>query len=128
MVDRIFTYKDLRVYKNAMDVTMEIFNITQGFPRLELFSMVDQMRRCSRSVCTNIAEGWRKRRYKAAFIAKLNDAESEASEAQVWLEIARRCKYIDQSCYDRLFDQYEMILGQLVRMVQQADKWLIIPK
>jgi four helix bundle protein len=80
MGDRIKSYKELRVYQNAMDTAMEIFELTKSFPTEEKYSMADQMRRSSRSVCTNITEAWRKRRYKAAFIAKLNDAESESCE------------------------------------------------
>lgn len=95
MGEIIKSYKELRVYQIAMEMTMEIFHLTKTFPQEEKFSLVDQMRRSSRSVCTNLAEGWRKRRYKAAFIAKLSDAESEACETQVWIEIASRCKYLD---------------------------------
>ncbi len=94
--DRINSYKDLRVSQNSMDAAMEIFQLTKTFPPEEKYSMVDQMRRASRSVCANnIGEAWRKRRYKAAFIAKLSDAESEACEIQVWLEFANKCNYLD---------------------------------
>ncbi len=125
MGDRIKSYRDLRVYQNAMDATMEIFEITKRFPPEEKYSMVDQMRRSSRSVCTNIAEAWRKRRYRAAFIAKLNDAESEACETEVWLEIAVRCKYLNAVEAERLTDTYEQIMSQLVKMIEEPDKWLI---
>ncbi len=124
MGDRIKSYRDLRVYQNAMDAAMEIFELTKSFPPEEKFSMVDQMRRSSRSVCTNIAEGWRKRRYRAAFIAKLSDAESEACETEVWLEIAVRCN-LDSIEAERLNDTYEQIMGQLVKMIEEPDKWLI---
>ncbi len=87
--------------------------------------MVDQMRRSSRSVCANIAEAWRKRRYRAAFIAKLSDAESEACETQVWIEFALKCSYVDNSTRDELDKRYEQILGQLVRMIDESEKWLI---
>ncbi len=83
--------------------------------------MVDQMRRSSRSVCTNIAEGWRKRRYKAAFIAKLSDAESEACETQVWLDFARSCGYLDIETTTVLEQTYEKIMGQIVLMIENAD-------
>jgi len=86
MGDRIESYRDLRVFNNAMDSAMKIFEVTKSFPAEEKYSMVDQMRRSSRSVCANIGESWRKRRYKAAFVAKLSDAESEACETQVWIE------------------------------------------
>ena len=128
MGDKIASYRDLRVYMNAMDVAMEIFELTKGFPPEEKYSMVDQMRRSSRSVCTNLAEAWRKRRYKAAFIAKMSDAESEACETQVWVEFAVRCKYLDALRAQKLSDTYDQIMGQLVKMIEEPDKWLIKPR
>ena len=95
------------------------------FPAEEKFSLVDQMRRSSRSVCTNLAEAWRKRRYRAAFIAKLSDAESEACETQVWIEFAERCDYIDKALSDKLDKMYDRIMGQLVKMIDDPEKWLI---
>ena len=83
------TYKDLHVYKNAIEGALEIFRLTKGFPSEEKFSMTDQIRRSSRSVCANIGEAWRKRRYRAAFIAKLNDAEGEACENKYGDRIGR---------------------------------------
>jgi four helix bundle protein len=125
MGERIKSYKDLRVFQNAMDAAMRIFELTKDFPPEERYSMVDQMRRASRSVCTNIGEAWRKRRYRAAFIAKLNDSESEACETQVWVEFARRCEYLKDEICEELDATYDEIMGQLVRMVIDADKWLI---
>ena len=87
--------------------------------------MIDQMRRSSRSVCANIAEAWRKRRYQAAFVAKLNDAESEASETQVWLELARKCNYLSIEAEKRLDTMYDHIIGQLIRMIDEAEKWIV---
>jgi four helix bundle protein len=126
--DRINSYRDLHVYQNAMEAAMEIFELTKAFPSEEKYSMVDQMRRSSRSVCTNIAEAWRKRRYRAAFISKLSDAETEACETEVWLEIAVRCGYLDAEKSERLNDRYEQIMGQLVRMIEEPEKWLIKSK
>ena len=123
--EKIKSYKDLRVFQNAMDAAMKIFHLTKQFPPEEKYSMVDQMRRSSRSVCANIAEAWRKRRYRAAFIAKLSDAESEACETQVWVEFARRCKYLNDNIYNELDADYEQIMGQIVKMIVDADKWLI---
>ena len=125
MTDMITSYRELRVYRNAKKGAMDIFELTKGFPPNEKYSMVDQMRRSSRSVCTNIAEGWRKRRYRAAFIAKLSDAESEACETQVWLDFAQSCGYIDDETARKLEDKYEKIMGQIVLMIQKADQWLI---
>jgi four helix bundle protein len=125
MGDKITSYRDLHVYQNAIEAAMEIFELTKGFPPEERYSMVDQMRRSSRSVCANIAEAWRKRRYRAAFIAKLSDAESEACETQVWIEFAVRCRYLDAFRAERLTDRYEQIMGQIVKMIGESDKWLI---
>ena len=128
MADRIYSYKELKVYLNAFQAAMEIFHKTKDFPRSEMYSLVDQMRRSSRSVCSNIAEAWRKRRYKAAFIAKLSDAESEACETQVWLEFALKCGFLDREITESLDERYEKIQGQIVRMIENADKWLIYKK
>jgi len=126
--DRIRSYRDLRVYQNAMEAAMEIFELTKGFPPEERYSMVDQMRRSSRSVCTNIAEAWRKRRYRAAFIAKLSDSESEACETEVWIQFAVRCRYLDALGAEKLTDTYEQIMAQLVKMIEESNKWLIKSK
>jgi four helix bundle protein len=128
MGDKINSYKELRVYQGAMEAAMEIFRITKGFPSEEKYSMVDQMRRSSRSVCANIGEAWRKRRYQAAFIAKLNDAESEACETQVWLEFAARCHYMDNMTQETMDKAYDQIISQIVRMIEEADKWIIRQK
>lgn len=128
MGERINSYKELNVYQNAMETAMEIFELTKSFPHEEKYSMVDQMRRASRSVCVNIAEAWRKRRYKAAFIAKLSDAESEACETQVWIEFAYRCNYLNAEQCEKIDKEYNQIIAQLVRMIDEVDKWLIRTK
>ncbi len=128
MSEKIRTYKDLRVYQSALESAMKIFEITKSFPIEERYSLVDQIRRSSRSVCTNIAEAWRKRRYKAAFIAKLSDAESEAAETQVWLEFATRCNYMELSLALELDSAYDQIIGQIVKMIEEAHKWTIRAK
>jgi len=125
MGKRISSYKELRVFQNAMDAAMRIFELTKDFPPEEKYSMVDQMRRASRSVCANLSEGWRKRRYEAAFIAKLSDAESEACETQVWIEFARRCDYLEDKTCNELDGDYDQIMAQIVKMINEADKWLI---
>lgn len=99
-----------------MDAAMEIFGLSKRFPDEEKFSMVDQMRRSSRSVCTNLAEAWRKRRYPAHFASKLSDAESEAEETRVWIEFAYRCGYLSGENAEELDELYDKILAQLVRM------------
>src|SRR5947207_7051986 len=87
-------YRELDVYQNAMNLAMKVFELTKHWPSEERFNLIDQIRRSSRSVCTNLAEAWRKRRYKAAFVAKLNDSETESAE-QVSSELAMRCGYFD---------------------------------
>jgi four helix bundle protein len=91
------THEDLEVYQNAFDAAMRIFELSKRFPIEEKYALTDQIRRSSRSVCANLAEAWRKRRYKAAFIAKLNDCEAEAAETQVWLKFAVKCGYLDRN-------------------------------
>ena len=104
---------------------MRIFELTKEFPAEEKFSLVDQMRRSSRSVCANIAEAWRKRRYQAHFMSKLSDAESEAEETRVWLEFACRCGYLTNAQVEEIDDLYDKVLGQLVRMIAEAEQWTI---
>ncbi len=122
---RISSYKELRVYQAAMDAAMRIFEISKCFPIEERYSLTDQMRRASRSVCSNIGESWRKRRYRAAFISKLGDSETEAEETRVWLEISWRCGYISQSEASDLDHEYNRILAQLVTMIDRPEPWLI---
>lgn len=128
MAKRIYSYKELDVYNTSFQAAMDIFHNTKNFPVYEKYGLVSQMRRSSRSVCSNIAEAWRKRRYKAAFVAKLSDAESEASETQVWLEFALKCGFMDKEFVESLDRCYEKIHGQIVRMIENADKWLIYNK
>jgi len=100
---------------------MEIFEISKLFPREERCSLTDQVRKSSRSVCTSLAEGWRKRRHKAMFISKLSDAASEAAETQTWLEFALACRYIDKNGFDKLDQKYEHIFAMLFTMQRKAD-------
>src|SRR5260370_42624368 len=102
---------------------MRIFEITKTFPSEERFSMVDQMRRASRSVCSNIGEAWRKRRYPAHFVSKLSDSEGEAEETRVWLELAFRCGYVSEKETDTLDQTYDGIIAQLVRMIERPEQW-----
>jgi four helix bundle protein len=118
-------FKELRVYRNAIEAAMDIYEITKAFPPEEKYSMVNQIRRSSRSVCANIAEAWMKRLYRAAFVAKLSDSLSEAAETIVWLEMAERCNYIQSDKRVKLEDNYREIIGQLVKMTDQADQWLL---
>src|SRR5512136_322049 len=122
---KIRSHKDLRVWQEAMDLAMEIFRLTKSFPEEEKFSLTSQVRRSSRSVATNIAESWRKRRYPAAFVSKLNDAEGEAAETQTHVEIARRCKYLSDAEAAGLDGIYEEILSMLATMSNRPEKWCL---
>lgn len=121
-------YRELNVYQNAMSWVVKIFEMTRTLPAEERYSLTDQIRRSSRSVCTNLAEAWRKRRYEAAFIAKLSDSETEAAETQVHAEVAWRCGYIKEATFKEIDEAYDHILGQLVKMADQPEKWLIRPR
>lgn len=125
MAEKISSYRELRVYIVSINATMEIFEMTKKFPSEEKYSLTDQIRRSSRSVCANLGESWRKRRYKAAFIAKLSDSETEACETQVWLEVSYLSKYISKNQFEKLDKEYESIIAQIVKMIDGADKWLI---
>jgi four helix bundle protein len=119
----IQSHKELHVWQDAMDGAMEIYAISKTFPPDEKYSLVDQIRRSSRSVAANLAEAWRKRRYEAAFKSKLNDAEAEASETQTWIEVALRCSY--KQTADRLDQKYEHILTRLVIMSRDSGNWTL---
>ena len=119
----IQSVRDLIVYKAAFDAAMEIFNITKSFPREEKYSLTDQIRRSSRSVCSNLSESWRKRKYIAVFKNKLSDCASEAAETQTWLQFARQCQYIADDSFSRLDNRYEQIFAMLTSMEHKADKF-----
>lgn len=123
MSEKIIRHQDLKVYKKAFAAAMQIFELSKSFPKEETYSLIDQIRRSSRSVCSNIAEAWRKRRYEAAFIAKLSDSEGEAAETQTWLEFAVRCNYMDAETGRELFKTYDEIISMLVSMINKADSW-----
>ena len=122
---RIKYFWELDVYKLAFKAAMEIFNISKSFPKEERYSLTDQIRRASRSVCSNISEAWHKRRYKAAFISKLNDSEGEAGETQNWLFFAKACKYIDSEVAEKLHEDYNNIIGKLVTMMNNPNQWIV---
>ncbi|MEO0127043.1 MAG: four helix bundle protein [candidate division WOR-3 bacterium] len=124
----VSNYTELDVYKLAKDGAMKIFYLTKNFPPEERYSLTDQIRRSSRSVCANICEAWHKRRYRLAFISKLSDAETEAAETKEWLDFALRCNYIDDSTFKPLSYLYTNIIGKLIRMIDNPSPWLIIGK
>ena len=122
---RIRTVRDLNVYRKAFESAMEIFETTKSFPKAEMYSLTDQIRRASRSVCANLSEGWRKRRYKAVFLNKLTDAGQEAAETQTWLEFSFHCKYINQDTFQKLDNSYEQIFAMLNAMEKKADTFCL---
>jgi four helix bundle protein len=120
---KIATHKDLRVYQAAFLAAMDIYKLSKSFPVEEKFSLTDQIRRSSRSVCANLAEAFRKRRYPKNFVSKLSDCEAEAAETHVWLDFALACDYVTIEEYEKLYKEYDMILGMLVRMIVEPEKW-----
>jgi four helix bundle protein len=125
---RIQKHTELEVYNKAFAVAMDIFKLSKSFPKEETYSLTDQIRRSSRSVCANIAEAWRKRRYEAAFIAKLSDCESEAAETEVWLQFAVECSYLNRDSAAEIYRTYEEVLRMLVAMIDDPDTWTIPSK
>lgn len=117
------SFKDLTVYKKAFGLAMEIFELSVKFPREEKYSLTDQIRRSSRSVCVNIGEAYRKRRYEAHFVSKSTDADMENSETRVWLDFALACHYCDDNEYGRL-DSKAIEVGKLLNhMVENPGKY-----
>ena len=118
-------HEELEVYQLAFEMAMQLFQVSKRFPVEERYSLTDQMRRSSRSVCANLAEAWRKRRYRAAFIAKLSDSEAEAAETQTWINFAVRCGYLKPELGKDLSQNYDRILGKLVKIIHNPSPWLI---
>jgi four helix bundle protein len=125
MAKRIVRHTELKVYQRARAAARQIFDLSKRFPKEELYSLTDQIRRCSRSVCGNMAEAWRKRRYPNAFVSKLNDCEGEAAETQVWLEFAVDGKYIDRDAARQLYRDYDEVISMLVAMAKHPEKWSV---
>jgi four helix bundle protein len=116
-------FRELRVYQSAFQSAMDVFALSKVWPREERYSLVDQICRSTRSVCANIAEAWRKRRYPAAFVNKLSDADAEAGETLVWIDFARECGYLPLDEAEQLRGSYEHVCAQLVIMMNQSETW-----
>lgn len=116
---------ELDVYKLAMEMAREIFELTKKFPREEMYSLTDQVRRSSRSVSAQIAEAWRRRKYEAVFVNKLNEAEGEAAETQTWIEHAVNCGYLPLEEGRLLHRKCDRILGKLVNMGNKPEAWVL---
>lgn len=121
----IRSHEELEVYRMAFRAAMRIFGLSKCSPVEERYSLTDQIRKASRSVCANISEAWRKRRYVAAFQSKLNDAEGEAAETQTWLRFAVTCGYLPAADGDNLRSTYDDIMGKLVNMITNPTPWIL---
>ena len=121
----IKSHRELKAYQKSFELAMVIFRETKSFPKEEVYSFTDQIRRSSRSVSANITEAWRKRRYEKSFIAKLSDADAEAGETQTWLEYGNRCGYLSNEAYEYLIVEYEKLIGMLVNMMNSSSKWTL---
>src|SRR5262245_16106267 len=122
---KITHHWQLDVCAISVEAAMRLFELSKAFPREEMYSLTDQMRRSSRSVSGHIAEGWRRRRYEAAFCDKLNGAEAEAAETQSWIEYAVRCRYMSRKDGRELHRMYDRIIGKLVKMQNNSEVWLL---
>jgi four helix bundle protein len=120
---KITHFRQLEVYQIAKKVGLEIFDLSRSFPVEERYGLTAQIRDASRSVCANLAEAWKKRRYRAAFIAKISDSEGECAETQVWLDFALAHGYINQTQFESLDDHCEHVGAMLIKMSDDADKW-----
>jgi four helix bundle protein len=128
MTTKIQNHRDLDVYRKSFDAAALIFDCSKNFPREETYSLTDQIRRSSRSVCSNLAEAWRKRRYEAAFIAKLSDVEAECAETQVWIEFAVKCGYMQRDIAEPLYKTYSEIMRTIIGMMNHPETWVIYKK
>ena len=122
-MEKIRTHRDLKVFKLSFESGMEIFKITKSFPKEELYSLTDQIRRSSRSITTNIAEAWAKKIYIKHFVSKLSDSLGEEYETEVWLDYSRDCEYIDMETYEKLMTIYDEVRKMLISMINNPEKF-----
>ncbi|MYE89172.1 four helix bundle protein [Candidatus Poribacteria bacterium] len=125
MAQKIQYHWQLDVYQLSVEAAMEIYELSKVFPKEEVYSLTDQIRRASRSISGQIAEGWKRRKYEAVFANKMNEAEGEAAETQVWLEYAVKCGYTGRDDGTRLHKKYDDILGKLINMGNNPEKWVL---
>ena len=119
----IKSYKDLIIWQKSIDLAAEVYKLSAKFPKEEIYSLTDQIRRSSRSVCANLAEAFRKRRYPKFFISKLSDSESEAAETQTWLDFSLSCEYVTEIEHHALNETYNNVIGKLVTMSLHPENW-----
>lgn len=116
-------YKELRVYGGCVELRRAVFDLSRGWPKEERYALTDQVRRSSRSIGSNIAEAWAKRRYDRHFVSKLTDSLGEAEETVVWLDVAEECGYLDAVLHQELVELCNRICGGLIRMMHVPEKW-----
>jgi len=114
---------ETKVYKLGFELAMKVFEVSKRFPKEEIYSLTDQVRRSSRSVCSCLAEAHRKRLYPAHFVSKISDSDMENAETQTWLEFAQACKYISQNEHDELFNKSEEVGRLLSHMINNSEKY-----
>ena len=118
-------HQNLDVYQMAVRLAMQVFEHTKSFPIAEKRLLTQQLLKSSRSVCANLAEAWGKRRYRAAFVAKLNEVEAEAAETQTWIELAMLCGYLAPEIGQQIRQNYDEVLVELEILVNNADEWIM---
>ena len=122
------SHRELRVYQTAMDAAIRALELADRFPPEEKFGWRAQARGSAPSVCANIAEAFRKRRYRSHFVSKLTDEEAEAAETQVWMELGWRRGYMTKEEFEDIFDRYEKVLSQLILFEENTKKWGVAMK
>jgi four helix bundle protein len=122
-MSQVNSFRDLIVYQKAYRLAMEIFEISRSFPKEEKYSLTDQMRRSSRSVTSNIAEAWARKRYVKSFVNKLTDSLGEEYETEVWLDYSRDTKYITELKHSELMNEYDEVRKMLISMINHPEKW-----
>jgi four helix bundle protein len=123
VMTQINGFRDLIVFQKAYELSMEIFELSKGFPKEEKYSLTDQARRSSRSICANISESWAKRIYIKAFVNKLTDSLGEEYETETWINYAKDCNYLDESGFNRLINSYEEVRKMLISMINNPEKF-----
>jgi four helix bundle protein len=117
--------KELKVYKVAYELAMEIYQVSKAWPKEETYALIDQIRRSSRSICANLRESWAKRRYEAHFISKLTDSDAENSETDTWLDFARDCGYLNEEDYKKLTSRCSDVGKMLGAMLKNSESFLL---
>ena len=123
MAEKIESFRDLIVYQKSFELQQEIFEVTKSFPKEEVFSLTDQIRRSSRSIGSNICEAWQKRRYIAHFVSKLTDSDGEQAETQHWIDTAFNCKYIQLDIHNNLLSKCKEIGRMLGSMIARPESF-----